>query len=99
MEEVQQADKDQCSCCFSKVYKNGGKATFGPITTREPILEFFRHARGLYAAALGIEILCITAAEIGENTGLYILGFNHMGILIAYTMGYGLASLTTFVTI
>jgi hypothetical protein len=98
-EEAQEADKDQCSCCFSKVYKNGGKATFGPITTRQSILEFFRQARGLYAAALGIEILCITAAEIGENTGLYILGFNHMGILIAYTMGYGLASLTTFVTI
>ena len=60
---------------------------------------FFVHVRSLYAAALGIEILCIAAAEIGENTALYTLGFNHLGILIAYTMGYCLATFTTFVTI
>ena len=53
----------------------------------------------MYAAALGIEILCIAAAEIGENTGLYVLEFNHIGIPLAYAMGYGLASFTTFVTI
>jgi hypothetical protein len=53
----------------------------------------------LYAAALGIEILCITAAQIGENTGLYVLGFNHIGIPFAYAMGYLLATFTTFVTI
>ena len=47
----------------------------------------------------GIEILCIAAAEIGENTGLYILGFNHIGVLIAYAMGYSFATFTTFVTI
>jgi hypothetical protein len=47
----------------------------------------------------GIEILCIAAAEIGENTGLYILGFNHIGVPIAYAMGYDLATFTTFVTI
>ena len=53
----------------------------------------------MYAGALGIEILCITAPEIGENTGLYLLGFNHIGVLIAYAMGYCLATFTTFVTI
>jgi hypothetical protein len=42
---------------------------------------------------------CIAAAEIGENTGLYVLGFNHIGIPIAYAMGYCLATFTTFVTI
>jgi hypothetical protein len=62
-------------------------------------IEFFVHVKSLYAAALGIEILCIAAAEIGENTALYTLGFNHLGILIAYTMGYCLATFTTFVTI
>jgi hypothetical protein len=48
--------------------------------------------------ALGIEVLCITAAEIGENTGLYLLGFNHIGVPVAYTMGYLLATFTTFVS-
>jgi hypothetical protein len=61
--------------------------------------SFFLYAKGLYAAALGIEILCIAAAEIGENTGLYIFGFNAGGIAIAYVMGYALAGFVTFVTI
>jgi hypothetical protein len=60
---------------------------------------FFLHAKSLYAAALGIEILCIAAAEIGENTGLYLFGFNPWGIAIAYITGYSLAGFTTFVTI
>lgn len=66
---------------------------------RTGLLSFFWYARGLYAAALGIEILCIAAAEIGENTGLYLFGFNAGGIVIAYVMGYALAGFTTFVTI
>ena len=61
--------------------------------------SFFFYAKSLYAAALGIEILCIAAAEIGENTGLYIFGFNAGGIAIAYVMGYALAGFVTFVTI
>jgi hypothetical protein len=43
----------------------------------------------MYAAALGIEILCIAAAEIGENTG------NHIGIPFASAMGYLLATFST----
>ena len=63
------------------------------------LIQFFKNAKGLYAAALGIEILCISAAEIGENLGLYIFGFNIVGIPIAYALGYMLAGLVTFVTI
>jgi hypothetical protein len=61
--------------------------------------QFLRNIKGLYAAALGIEILCISAAEIGENTGLYLFGFDLIGIPIAYAMGYALAGFTTFVAI
>ena len=61
--------------------------------------SFFFYAKSLFAVALGIEILCIAAAEIGENTGLYIFGFNAGGIAIAYVMGYALAGFVTFVTI
>jgi hypothetical protein len=53
----------------------------------------------LYAEALGIEILCIAAAEIGENTGLYLFGFNLIEIPIAYAIGYALAGFTTFIAI
>jgi hypothetical protein len=63
------------------------------------ITRFLKYAKGLYAAALGIEILCIAAAEIGENSGLYLFGFNLYGIVIAYVLGYALAGFTTFATI
>ena len=63
------------------------------------LITFLLYAKGIYAAALGIEILCITAAEIGENTALYLFGFNPPGIAIAYSIGYALAGFTTFVTI
>jgi hypothetical protein len=46
-----------------------------------------------------MEVLCISAAEIGENTALYLFGFNWIGIPVAYVMGYGLAGFVTFVTI
>jgi hypothetical protein len=63
------------------------------------IFTFLGYVKGIYAAALGIEILCIAAAEIGENTGLYLFGFNLLGIVIAYVLGYALAGFTTFATI
>jgi hypothetical protein len=53
----------------------------------------------MYAAALGIEILCIMSAEVGENIGLYTFGFNLHGIVIAYILGYALAGFSTFMTI
>jgi hypothetical protein len=63
------------------------------------IIAFLAYAKGIYAAALGIEILCIAAAEIGENSALYLFGFNPSGIAIAYSLGYALACFTTFATI
>jgi hypothetical protein len=63
------------------------------------VLLFFSHVGTFFPAALGIEMLCIMAAEIGENSGLYFFGYNVHGILIAYIMGYALAGFTTFVTI
>jgi hypothetical protein len=89
---------DDCSHGACKNYRNDVSAELR-TKSKGSIREFFRNVKSMYAAALGIEILCITAAEIGENTGLYVLGFNHIGILFAYAMGYCLATFTTFVTI
>jgi hypothetical protein len=63
------------------------------------VSRFLAYVKGFYAAALGIEILCIGAAELGENSGLYAFGFNPLGILMAYLVGYVLAGFTTLVTI
>jgi hypothetical protein len=60
---------------------------------------FFCITKNLLPAALGIEILCIMAAEIGENIGLFTFGFNIIGIGLAYAIGYALAGFTTFMTI
>ena len=60
---------------------------------------YWNITKKLLPAAIGIEILCIMAAEIGENIGLYIFGFTLIGIALAYVIGYVLAGFTTFMTI
>lgn len=84
-------------CCCSSIHNQSTSNKYGYYFYSNA--EFFKHVKNLYAAALGIEILCITAAEIGENTALYLFGFNWIGIPIAYLMGYGLAGFVTFITI
>jgi hypothetical protein len=86
-------------CCISGSCKNDATREKMITSQSSGVTQFFRSVKGLYAAALGIEVLCITAAEIGENTGLYLFGFNLVGIPIAYAMGYALAGFTTFATI
>jgi len=93
------------NCCASGSCQDNDdalkdKLTPSPLSSSSSgLFEFLRSIKGLYAAALGIEILCIAAAEIGENTGLYLFGFNLLGVPIAYTMGYALAGFTTFAAI
>jgi hypothetical protein len=92
-------------CCTSGSCENNNNALQSNLTTTSisssssGLFQFLRNIKALYAAALGIEILCIAAAEIGENTGLYLFGFNLIGIPIAYAMGYALAGFTTFAAI
>jgi hypothetical protein len=96
---------DYYTCCAQGVcsrndgFKQKEEELLSQSPSYSPLSPFFRRVKGLYAAALGIEILCIAAAEIGENTGLYLFGFNLVGIPIAYAMGYALAGFTTFATI
>lgn len=61
--------------------------------------HLFFNIKKIFIAALGIEILCIISAEIGETIGLSLFGFNPYGILIAYLLGFVLAGFSTFMTI
>jgi len=63
------------------------------------IPQIFQNIKKVFVAALGIEILCIISAEIGENIGLSIFGFNLLGIVIAYFLGFVIAGFSTFMTI
>lgn len=83
----------KAECCCIIYHKHPVNGSFSPL------FRYLGQIKGLYAAALGIEILCIAAAEIGENSGLYLFGLNPIGIATAYAMGYALAGFTTFVTI
>src|ERR671922_2206579 len=48
-------------CCSSGVCKNNSNNASVELRTKSKgsIYEFFRHVKTMYAAALGIEILCI----------------------------------------
>jgi hypothetical protein len=92
------------NCCTSESCENNNDALKRKLATRSlssssGLFQFLRNIKALYATALGIEILCISAAEIGENSGLYLFGFNLVGIPIAYAIGYALAGFTTFIAI
>jgi hypothetical protein len=75
-------------CCCKKIHKKGST-----------ISVFLSYSKSVFAAAMGIEILCITSAEIGLNVGLYVFGYHAVGIVLSYITGYSLAAFTTFVTI
>ena len=64
------------------------------------LFRFFYNVRMLYATALGIEVLCILAAEIGENSSFAIFGYKTIsGVVMGYVIGYILSTFTTFATI
>jgi hypothetical protein len=90
-------------CCCSNIHTNIlRKRTLSlssNLTPKSKSKLYFDITKNLLPAALGIEILCIMAAEIGENIGLYTFGFNLTGIALAYVIGYALAGFTTFMTI
>ena len=45
--------------------------------------------RSLYATALAIEVLCICAAETGENSSFLIFGYKTiLGITLGYILGF-----------
>lgn len=71
-------------CCASgscENNKNNNDALQRNLTTSlsssssssSSLSQFLRNIKALYAADLEIEILCISAAEIGENTRLFCL--------------------------
>lgn len=53
----------------------------------------------LFPSALGIEILCILASITGESIGFYLFGFNVIGIIYAYSLGFTIAGFTVFLII
>lgn len=88
-----QCTQIQCMVCEEK------KCCASIHSKPSALRGFFSYSKAMFAAALGIEVLCISFAELGENAGFYIFGFNPVGIAIAYSMGYALAGAATFLTI
>ena len=61
--------------------------------------SFFRNTILLFPSALGIEILCILSSITGESIGFYLFGFNLIGIIGAYSLGFAVAGFTIFLII
>jgi hypothetical protein len=81
--------KDDCCCIEIHTKKHDTK-----------LAKFFFNVKNMYLSALGIEILCIMSAEIGENTGFFLFGYQKIdGISIGFILGYALAGFSTFATI
>ena len=81
--------KDNCCCIQIHAKKQDSKPT-----------QFFSNIRKMYVSALAIEILCIMSAEIGENTGFFLFGYQRIdGISIGFVLGYALAGFSTFASI
>jgi hypothetical protein len=91
------------TCCCITIHTNRLRKKSLSLSSNRSLKSksklYFSVTKNLLPAALGIEILCIMAAEIGENIGLYTFGFNLTGIALAYAIGYALAGFTTFMTI
>ena len=86
---------DKKSCCCISAHTN----KFNLWKRSYFFRQISQNIRRTFIAALGIEILCIICAEIGENIGISVFGFNLYGIVIAYTLGFALAGFSTFMTI
>lgn len=91
--------KEICCCTTIHKYKLKKTSLSSNLTRKSKTRLFFASTKSMYSAALGIEILCIMTAEIGENIGLYTFGFNLIGIILACIIRYALAGFTTFMTI
>jgi hypothetical protein len=93
--------KEICCCItiHTNKFRKKSLQSSQNVSSKSKTKLFFNIIKNLLPAALGIEILCITAAEIGESLGLYAFGFNLTGIVLAYVIGYALAGFTTFMTI
>ena len=90
-------------CCCIRIHTNNVRKKSVSLSSNLSLKSksklFLNTTKTLFSVALGIEILCIMAAEIGENIGLYTFGFNLSGITLAFIIGYALAGFTTFMTI
>ncbi len=79
-------------CCCIDIHKNKLQTISSSFPSNFPLKSksklFFIITKDMYPAARRIEILCIMAAEIGENIGLYTFGFNLFGITLSDNFFY-----------
>ena len=62
--------------------------------------SFLKQVRKSYPSAVGIIILCILSSQVGQTVSFVLFGYSSIfAIAMSYSIGYALASLTTFCTI
>ena len=62
--------------------------------------SFWAQVKKSYPSAVGIIVLCILSSQVGQSISFVLFGYHNLfGIVMSYSLGYGLASLTTFCSI
>ena len=69
------------------------------LTKSFPLSSLIRNIILFFPSALGIEILCLLSSLIGESIGFYLFGFNPIGIIYAYSLGFLVAGFAIFLII
>lgn len=95
-----------CSCTDCKCTEDS-KCTVCPTGTcccvaekSEKSISFLTQVKNSYPSAVGIIILCILSSQAGQAISFVLFGYGNLfGVIMSYSLGYGLASLTTFCTI
>jgi len=96
-----------CSCADCKCTENSdcnlciaGTCCCEPTPQITKSTFFFNQVKKSYPSAVGIIILCILSSQVGQGISFVLFGYHNLfGIIMSYTLGYGLASMTTFCSI
>ncbi|MGI0047025.1 MAG: hypothetical protein ACREBB_07550 [Nitrosotalea sp.] len=86
-------DDSNCTSCLT-----GKCCCASTVEIKSP--SFLKQVKKSYPSAVGIIVLCVLSSQIGQGISFVLFGYHDLfGIAMAYAIGYGLASLSTFCTI
>ncbi|HJW19628.1 MAG TPA: hypothetical protein VJ571_03635 [Candidatus Nitrosotalea sp.] len=90
-----------CSCVDCECVVNpDGTCGCNSISVSARSTSFWNQVKNSYPSAVGIIVLCVLSSQLGQGISFVLFGYHDLfGIVMSYTLGYVLASFSTFCTI